>query len=274
MQRRSRWVAVVACVALVAVAACDTKGPAPTVESIQAETGTFAIASTSVAAGNGFGGGTIYAPTDTAHGKYGAVAIVPGYQDSANAFAWYGPRIATQGFVVIIIDSIGLEDGPGARGNQLLAALSYLSTQSSVAAEVDPNRLAVMGHSMGGGGALDAAKAQPSLRATIALAPWEFFGATYGTNTSPTLVVGCEDDVTAPPANFARTFYNGLTAKKAYVEIAGGDHACPRTPNTTVAALVISWLKRFVDTDTRYTPFLCPTPTGPTISRSESSCPY
>ena len=264
------------CIALVAAAACngDTKGPAPTVDSIEAETGTFAIASTTVPAGNGFGGGTIYAPTDTTHGTYGAVAIVPGYQDSANAFAWYGPRIATQGFVVIIIDSVDLNDGPGARGNELLAALSYLTTQSPVAAEVDPQRLAVMGHSMGGGGALDAARTQPSLRASIALAPWEFYGATYGTNTTPTLVVGCEDDETAPPDHFARAFYGTLTAERAYVEIAGGDHACPRTPNTTVAATVISWLKRFVDSDTRYEPFLCPTPSGPAISRSESTCPY
>ena len=53
----------------------------------------------------GFGGGTIYYPTSTAEGTFGAIAIVPGFTNVQSAVAWLGPRIASQGFVVIIIDT-------------------------------------------------------------------------------------------------------------------------------------------------------------------------
>ena len=56
--------------------------------------------------------------------------------------------------------------------DQLLAALDWLTTTSTVKSRIDASRLAVMGHSMGGGGALEAAKDRPSLQAAIGLTPW------------------------------------------------------------------------------------------------------
>jgi hypothetical protein len=55
------------------------RGPDPTVTSVAATRGTFATAQLTAPAGNGFGGGYLYYPTDTSAGKWGAVAIVPGY---------------------------------------------------------------------------------------------------------------------------------------------------------------------------------------------------
>ena len=49
---------------------------------------------------------------------------------------------------------------------------------------------------------------------------------------------------------------------KEYVEVAGANHLTPTSPNTVIAAFSIAWLKRFVDSDTRYTPFLCPIPSS------------
>jgi len=78
------------------------RGPDPTVASVAATYGTFATAQINVAPGNGFNGGTIYYPTDTSQGTWGAVAIVPGYTAKfANEEAWMGPRLASFGFVVI-----------------------------------------------------------------------------------------------------------------------------------------------------------------------------
>ena len=37
---------------------------------------------------------------------------------------------------------------------------------------IDASRLAVAGHSMGGGGSLEAALDRPSLQAAVPLAPW------------------------------------------------------------------------------------------------------
>lgn len=258
----------------VVLTACDWRGPDPTPQSVTATTGPFAIASTTVPAGNGFGGGTIYYPTDTSEGLFGAVAVVPGFTANQSSMAWYGPRIASQGFVVFTIDTISGFDGPPARGDQLLAALDYLTTTSSVRGRIDPARLAVMGWSMGGGGTLEAARKRPSIRAAIPLAAWHTT-TDWSTVTVPTLVVGCQNDTIAPVASHSVPFYNSLTAarERAYLEIAGGDHFCVTTANTTIARSVISWLKRFVDEDTRYTQFLCPSPTGAAISVSRDSCP-
>src|SRR5689334_19122281 len=95
------------------------RGPAPTTASIEATTGPFATASTTVARTSTFGGGTIYYPTDTSAGTFGAISIAPGYTNSKSAVAWLGPRIASQGFVVIVIDTLSVYDFPDARGTQL-----------------------------------------------------------------------------------------------------------------------------------------------------------
>ncbi|WP_456236899.1 poly(ethylene terephthalate) hydrolase family protein, partial [Actinokineospora pegani] len=83
------------------------RGPDPTVSSIEAPTGSFSVATSSVSrsAANGFGGGTIYYPTSTAQGTFGAVAISPGFTALESSISWLGRRLASQGFVVFTIDT-------------------------------------------------------------------------------------------------------------------------------------------------------------------------
>ena len=68
------------------------RGPAPTVASIEASRGSFAIAQVTVARSSvsGFGGGTIYYPTSTDAGTFGAVAASPGFTASQSSVAWFG----------------------------------------------------------------------------------------------------------------------------------------------------------------------------------------
>ncbi|MGX5188331.1 poly(ethylene terephthalate) hydrolase family protein [Streptomyces avermitilis] len=40
--------------------------------------------------------------------------------------------------------------------------------------------------------------------------------------------------------------------EKAYVELRNGDHLAPASESPTVGKYALSWLKRFVDDDTRY----------------------
>jgi dienelactone hydrolase len=255
------------------------RGPDPTWASIQATTGPFAYATTTVADANtpGFGAATIYYPTDISQGTFGGVAIVPGYTERQSAISWWGPRLASQGFVVITIDTNSIYDQPNARATELLAALDYLTGSSSVKSEVDPARTAVMGHSMGGGGSLEAAKTRPSLSAAVPMAPWDT-NKNFSTNKPPTLIIGAQKDTIAPVSQHAIPFYNSLpaTIAKAYLELAGASHSATNSPNTTAAEYAISWLKRFVDLDARYQQFLCPPPATPTstISQYYSTCPY
>ena len=255
------------------------RGPAPTERSIEASRGPFAVAQTTVSrlSATGFGGGTIYYPTDTSQGRFGGVAISPGFTALQSSIAWLGPRIASQGFIVFTIDTITTLDQPAQRGDQLLAALDYLVQRSPTAVRnrLDSSRLAVMGHSMGGGGTLEAAKKRPSLKAAIPLTGWNL-DTIWNDLRVPTLVVGAQLDLIAPILTFSLPFYNTIPAstEKVYLELAGASHFAPNLPDTNIAKYSIAWLKRWVDNDTRYTQFLCPGPRFElAISNYMSSCP-
>ncbi|WP_030611248.1 bis(hydroxyethyl) terephthalate hydrolase [Streptomyces sclerotialus] len=254
------------------------RGPEPTVSSIEASRGPYAVSQTTVSSlgVTGFGGGTIYYPTSTADGTFGAVAISPGYTAYQSSIAWLGPRLASQGFVVFTIDTNTTLDQPDSRGRQLLAALDYLTERSSVRNRIDSSRLGVMGHSMGGGGTLEAAKSRPSLQAAIPLTGWNL-DKSWPELTTPTLVVGADGDTIAPVATHSEPFYESLSGSldKAYLELNGASHFTPNTSNTTIAKYSISWLKRFIDNDTRYEQFLCPLPRPSlTIEEYRGNCPH
>ncbi|MGA6167670.1 alpha/beta hydrolase family protein [Amycolatopsis magusensis] len=254
------------------------RGPAPTNSSIEATTGPFATSESSVSSlVTGFGGGTVYYPTSTSQGTYGALAISPGFTATQSSISWMGRRLASQGFVVITIDTNTIYDQPASRGDQLLAALDYLTQDSptTVRSKIDPTRLAVAGHSMGGGGSLEASVKRPSLQAAIPLAPWNS-DKSWNTDQVPTFIVGGESDSVAPVSSHAEPFYTSLSSApdKAYLELNNASHFFPNTPNTTQAKYMISWLKRFVDNDTRYEQFLCPGPSKSTlVEEFRSTCP-
>jgi dienelactone hydrolase len=142
-----------------------------------------------------------------------------------------------------------------------------------VSSRIDPNRLAVAGWSMGGGAALNAAVKRPALKAIIPYAPWET-RKDWSQVRVPALVIGGEGDTIAPEAEHAEAFYTSLGGEKAYLEINDGGHLFPFFENATQGMFMVSWLKRWVDLDTRYGQFLCPGPaaTG-TVNEYRSTCP-
>jgi len=254
------------------------RGPDPTIASIEATRGTFATAQMSVAAGNGFGGGVVYYPTDTSQGTWGALAIVPGYTAKcANEEAWMGPWLSSFGFVVVCIETNTTTDSDSQRAAELLAALNWLTTASPVKGEVDPNRLSVLGHSAGGAGAIEAAEQRPSLRAMIGLAPgFPGMGLSMASDQVPSLIVGGQADGTVTPS-YLTNLYATLPAstQSARAEIAGASHTYYTHANNVEMKLIIPWLKVFLDSDTRYEQFLCPSlPDPSTISMYQSKCPY
>ncbi|AEV83830.1 lipase [Actinoplanes sp. SE50] len=252
------------------------RGPAPTLAALQAASGPYAVSQVSVSRSSvsGFGGGVIYYPTSTADGTFGGIAISPGYTAYWSSISWLGPRLASHGFVVIGIETLSTLDQPDSRGRQLLAALDYLTRSSTVRNRVDASRLAVAGHSMGGGGSLEAANDRPSLQAAVPLAPWDLTKSWTGIKV-PTLIVGGQSDTIAPVASHSIPFYTTIPAssEKAYLELAGQSHFFPQTVNTTTAVEAVAWLKRFVDNDTRYDQFICPGPSSVLVSAYRSTCP-
>ncbi|SFC00575.1 serine aminopeptidase domain-containing protein [Streptomyces aidingensis] len=254
------------------------RGPDPTESSIEALRGPYSTSTTSVSSFvSGFGGGTIYYPSTTSE-TFGGVVIAPGFTAYQSSMSWLGHRLASQGFVVFTIDTNSTLDQPASRGDQLLAAVDYLRNSSSVRGRVDGSRMAVMGHSMGGGGSLEAASDRPSLKAAIPLTPWNL-DKTWGEVTTPTLIIGAENDSIASVSSHAIPFYTSLSSgtDRMYLELDGASHFAPNSNNTAIAKYSIAWLKRFVDEDTRYEQFLCPLPSDgwfSDFSDVRGNCPH
>lgn len=251
-------------------------GPAPSEVSLTAATGPYATTSLPVpSSAVGFGGGVIHHPTATAEGPFPAVVMAPGFLGSSDNYGWVGPFLASRGYVVLLMNTLTRTDLPPSRGQQALAALDHLTGPSSVSALVDADRLGVVGHSMGGGGALEAARSRPSLRAVVSLQTWHTTKS-WPTVTVPTLIVGAEDDTTAPVANHAVPIYQSLPAstRAMYAELADTPHRAGTEGHPAQAAAMATWLGRWLQGDTRYEPLLCPQrPTPSALSDLRSHCP-
>jgi triacylglycerol lipase len=285
---RSRWLPLVRSLALatplIALAAATQAQqiPAPTSASLNATAGPFAISTSFVSslAANGFGGGTIYFPSAT--GRFGVIAISPGFTATQSSIEWLGRRLASHGFVVITINTNSTLDQPPSRATQLMAALNHVvnSASSTVRSRVDPNRLAVSGHSMGGGGALIAAQNNPTLRATFPLTPWAT-SSNFSRVRVPTMIIGADGDTIASVTSHARPMYNSLPAAtpRAYGELNNAGHFTPNSTNTPIGRYAVAWMHRFVSGDARFTPFLCGAPhtqyaASQVFDRFQSSCPF
>ena len=251
------------------------RGPAPTATSVTQQRGPFAYTQTTVTGSSalGFNRGTIYYPTDASQ-TYGAIAAIPGFVSPESFISWTGPYLASNGFVVMTLEPFSGFDMPASRAAQLQKALDYLVNTSSVRSRIDRNRLGVIGHSMGGGGALSAGVNNPSLEAVVGLQPWNLF-VSYSNLRVPSLQVGVSDDVIAPPGSNAEVFFQQIPAasEKAYLEVGSGTHFLGNVFNVEQARSTLAWFKRYIDDDTRYSPFLCPPPSGGLIVEYRHTCP-
>ena len=260
-------------------------GPNPTLSFLQASLGPQPYSTSNVSSSvDGFGGGTIYYPTNISQ-EMAAISIAPGFTNTQSAVAWWGPVLASHGFVVITINTNSRFDQPESRSRQLDSALNYLISQSDsnsspISGLVDENRLATMGFSMGGGGSLRSAS-RNRLSAAVPLAPWSTGSNNFDQIGVPTLIMACENDGTASVNSHASPFYNAIpgSTDKAFMEINDGPHNCANgnnANNPTLSTYGVSWMKRFLDKDRRYDQFLC----GPNheansrISEYRDTCNY
>ncbi|NLU72293.1 alpha/beta hydrolase [Streptomyces sp. HNM0575] len=221
-------------------------------------------------ADGGFGDGTVRYPDDGSR-DYGVIAASPGLGADESTVAPYGELLASHGFVVITIDTKTPEDSPAQRGRQLLRALDYATERSDAADRADPRRLGVLGHSMGGGGALYAAARNPHIRAAVPLTPYATRRDWHRVE-APTLVVGGSDDEVAPVSEYADAFYEGLSGarEKAYLELKG-DHFVATPPDGLVSRQVVAWFGHFL-AGAPGSP--CPLPSGDGVTESRDTCPF
>lgn len=224
------------------------------------DNGPFTVASKAIPRqlANGFGGGTIHYPTNAGDcGLLGGIAVIPGYVSYEASIKWWGPRLASWGFVVITIDTNSIYDDPNSRATQLSAALDHIVSDSTVGAQIDSTRLGAIGWSMGGGGALQLATQRSDVRAIIPQTPYH--DKDYGIMDTPALFITCQNDRIASNKKYSSAFYNHAAGPKMKLEIKNGSHFCPsyRFNEILLSKPGIAWMHRYINGDTRFDKFLC-----------------
>ncbi len=228
-------------------------------------------------------GATVYYPTN-ATPPYMSIAIVPGFVSQPSSVEEWGPFYASHGIVTIIIGTNSLFDFPEARAVALLDALETMRQENTRAnspleGNLDVNKFAVSGWSMGGGGAQRAAVLDDSVKGVVALCP--YLNSPQLNHDSPVLILSGEDDPTAPPAQHANIHYNVTpnTTDKLLFEVRNGNHSVANTPNGAnglVGKIALSWLKLYVEENDCYCPLLTDSlldnPTEASIIRSNFEC--
>ena len=217
-----------------------------------------------------FSAATIYFPANKGE-DFAGVAISPGFVESQENMSWWGNHLASHGFAVLTLDTNELRDNPSLRADALMAAIEVLRNEGermggTLRGKILNDRMAIMGHSMGGGGTLIAANAHSAeLKAAIPFTPWQPDG-NFSAISIPTLVIAGENDRIAPAADHALPHFESLSEDipKMYFEIKDGNHFIANTdtgdgrlaPNIDVYDLVggmsVAWLKLFVDGDEEY----------------------
>ncbi len=206
---------------------------------------------------------TIYYPTD-ARPPFASVIVIPGYVSAERTIQAWGPFYASHGIVTMTLGTNSLRDSVDRRRDALLDAIVTLRAEndregSPLEGQLDVERIALSGWSMGGGGAQLAAVADPTLKAIIGLCPWLQGNALD--HPVPVLIFGGSSDFIAATDEHGRRHYDNTpeTTEKLLFEVEGGGHRVANSPgggNGDVGRFALSWLKVFLEEDARYRPLL------------------
>jgi alpha-beta hydrolase superfamily lysophospholipase len=76
--------------------------------------------------------------------------------------------------------------------------------------------------------------------------------------TVPTLILAAQRDTVAGNSSHSQRFYSSIPAgtPKTYAESRGAGHFMPMSLPGPMKRYAVSWMKRYVDNDTRYTQFI------------------
>lgn len=208
----------------------------------------------------------IYYPKN-ATPPFAAVSLSLGFTESRSALEWWGNVLASHGIASFHVDPTSASDFPNLRAEDLAAQVDKLKAEnqrmgSPLQGKIDLARLGLMGHSMGGGGTLEAAaKLGSEIKAIAPLQPWHTTKA-FASVKAASLVIGAENDGTAPHAQHAEPFYKSITTSKIYAELKGASHMAgtslgpPGAVQALQARIVLAWMKRYLEDDTRYDTYL------------------
>jgi pimeloyl-ACP methyl ester carboxylesterase len=207
-----------------------------------------------------FAAATIFYPlTLSFDAPIGAVALIPGYGATQEQYNWWGPMLASLGIAVMIIDTNDPTDGLDARRSAQIAAVNFLKNEntesdSPLLGKIDPNKIAIMGHSIGAGGSLYAAdELGNEIKAVVALSPYccelgQPYERDFSSLEVPTLIVVSAEDPTTAPEDHARAIFDSIapSTHRIYTEFTTGDHNISRNGGPeldTLGKYAYAWIK-------------------------------
>ena len=181
------------------------------------------------------------APKDTSGGAYPGIAIADGSFGSRWMIDWMPEQLTSYGYVTICFtppNTLSMDTQQWAQGfNQAIATLKSWNVIcfSPMRGLLNTNKFGVVGYSMGGAGVIEAASANPAIKAIVALAPGADNGSLAAdferTKQDCSLVsvpiqmqVGSNDGDVFPA--WVDEYYNLIpsTTAKEQLVIAGGNH--------------------------------------------------
>jgi|WetSurMetagenome_2_1015567.scaffolds.fasta_scaffold62111_3 dienelactone hydrolase len=197
-------------------------------------TGPFAVATFTVGIRRGRGTmkGIVYRPLPdgSTSGPWPVVIFGHGYFAAANRYDSICRRLASHGFYVLVPASPdpGLFRSLAPAANDMQAAIEFLDSLGRIPdMDIDPLRIALAGHSMGGGAAfLDAQRDTTGrVKAVVGLAPYRISKQTHPENLRmPALVIAGSNDRSSPAAVVRQEFFEPSPAPSYFVLIRSGGH--------------------------------------------------
>lgn len=215
-----------------------------------------------------FAAATIYYPTD-AEPPFAMIVFCPGFLGDQSSNQKWAPFMASHGIVFMNIDTNARGDDVAKRQAAERDALTSLleentREQSPLKGKLDPDRVSIMGWSMGGGGAWLNAQEDPTIKAIITLAGHNLTagGPSIASGiTVPTLMLAGTADDPILGGGMSQPVYEVIpeTTPKMLYEVAGANHFDFNDPaylEGAPARYALSWEKVYLEGDMRYYKFL------------------
>jgi dienelactone hydrolase len=171
----------------------------------------------------------MYRPRDIA-ARAPAVVFIPGRASPEDQYESYGRLLASHGFVVLVRSGYGFSHPDDVLVREIREMGAWLAAQSYV----DPQRIGVAGHSMGGRNAIVAAAQDPLFRAVVGIDPGSPTAApvirnVVGTLHAPLLLIGAEVgwramQICSTRATNYEQYFAHAPPGTVEVELRGADH--------------------------------------------------
>jgi dienelactone hydrolase len=193
---------------------------------------------------------THFSSTEESRKVHPAIVFVHGFHAKKEWYSWIGKCLVSQGYSALLLTVPQTKlPNPQQWSDGIKSAVDYLlSKESPVHDTISSEKIGVMGHSMGGLGALIAGSDDPRIKCIVSLAPailprrLSIPKEIYNILTPIQLQIGSNDGL-IPPEN-VKTFFKSLNSKqKSYLEIKGGNHI--RFLDKTTPSIIGEYLSRF-----------------------------